>query len=84
MWAVVFASAPAEVDLWTSDTTTSTTTVGAGVTKLNLPLNEAGGYMRARLRRNGAIITDFAPSGYFYQPHPQTYNFNAFTASSPN
>lgn len=82
MWAVVFARAPCDVDLWTSDTNTQTFTVPAGVTKLSMPLTETGGFMRARLRRNGAIVTDFAPSNYFYQSTPQTYNFNAFTASS--
>lgn len=83
MWAVVFASAACEVDLWTSDDNTQTFQLNAGVSKINMPLTETGGYMRARLQRNGNIVTDFAPADYFYQTNPTIYNFNAFTASSP-
>ena len=84
MWAAVFATAPATVTLYTSDNNSQTFNVQAGVSKLSMPLTETGGYMRAVLTRNNAVITDFAPSTYFYQANPSVYNYNAFTASSPN
>ncbi|KAJ3553146.1 hypothetical protein NM688_g3772 [Phlebia brevispora] len=84
MWAVVFATLPATVTLWTSDSNSQTSNVQAGVTKLNMPLTETGGYMRAMLRRDGVVIMDFTPSGYHYEPNPSAYNYNAFTAGSPN
>ena len=84
MWAVVFATAPATVTLYTSDSNSRVFPIQAGVSKLSMPLTETGGYMRAKLSRNNVTITDFAPPTYYYQPNPLVYNYNAFTASSPN
>lgn len=84
MWAVVFATSPGSVTLYTSDTNSQTWSVPAGVTKLSLPLTPTGGYMRATLTRNGVVVTDFAPPGYYFQPKPPNYNYNAFTAGSPD
>lgn len=84
MWAVVFATSAGQVTLYSSDTNSQTFNVNAGVTKLSFPLTETGGYMRATLTRNGVVITDFAPPDYFFQPNPPNYNYNAFTAGSPD
>ena len=81
MWAVIFNTAPSTVNLWTSDSNTQSFNLPAGVSKINMPLTETGGYMRAQMVRNGQVITDFAPSGYFYHPVPDTYNYNVYTAS---
>ena len=83
MWAVVFATQASTVTLWTSDTNSQTFQVPAGVTKLSTPLTETGGYMRGTMVRSGTTIIDFAPSAYYYQHNPSTYDYNAFTASSP-
>ena len=80
MWAVVFNTAPSTVNLWTSDTNTQSFNLPAGVSKINMPLTETGGYMRAQMIRNGVVVTDFAPPNYYYHPDPQLYNYNVFTA----
>lgn len=79
LWAVVFATAPATVTLYTSDTTSQTFQVQAGVNKLSTDLTP-GGYMRGTVQRNGQTVIDFRPQGYTFNANPQTYNYNAFTA----
>ncbi|KIP05382.1 glycoside hydrolase family 71 protein [Phlebiopsis gigantea 11061_1 CR5-6] len=79
LWAVVFATAPGTVTLHTSDTTSQTFSVTAGVNKLSTNLTP-GGYMRGTLARNGQTVIDFTPQGYTFDANPQTYNYNAFTA----
>ena len=81
LWAVVFATAPGTVTLYTSDTAKQTFQVTAGVNKLSMPLTP-GGYMRGTLARGGQTVVDLKPAGYTFTANPQTYNYNAFTAFS--
>lgn len=79
LWAVVFATAPGSVTLYTSDSAQQTFQVQAGVNKLQMELTP-GGYMRGVLTRDGQTVIDLRPQGYTFTATPQTYNFNAFTA----
>ncbi|OCH91847.1 glycoside hydrolase [Obba rivulosa] len=79
LWAVVFATAPASVTLATSDSTSQTFSVPAGVSKLSVALTP-GGYMHGTVSRNGATVVDLNPSDYTFNPNPQTYNYNAYVA----
>ncbi|KAI0917175.1 hypothetical protein AcV5_007718 [Taiwanofungus camphoratus] len=81
LWAVVFATEPATVTLATSDSTSQTFAVPAGVTKLTVPLTP-GGYMHGTISRNGANVIDLQPGGYTFETNPSMYNFNAFVAYS--
>ncbi len=79
MWAVVFATADGQVTLSTSDQTTQTFDVKAGVNKLSLPI-AANGFMKATLTRNGQTVIDFKPDGFSFNPNPEKLNYNAFVA----
>ena len=79
LWAVVLATAPVSVTLYTSDSAQQTFSVTAGVNKLQMPLTP-GGYMRGVLSRNGETVIDFRPQGYNFTATPETYNYNAFAA----
>ncbi|GJE97162.1 glycoside hydrolase family 71 protein [Phanerochaete sordida] len=79
LWAVVFATAPGSVTLYTADSAQQTFQVQAGVNKLQMPLTP-GGYMRGVLERDGQTVIDLRPDGYTFDANPQTYNYNAFTA----
>ena len=79
IWAVVFATAPGTVTLYTADNVQQTFQVQAGVNKLQTDLTP-GGYMRGVLERNGQTVIDFRPQGYNFTANPSTYNYNAFTA----
>lgn len=81
LWAVVFATAPATVTLYTSDSSSQTFSVEAGVNKLSTLLTP-GGYMRGTVVRDGQTVLDLRPAGYTFDANPETYNYNAFTASA--
>ncbi|EIW59482.1 glycoside hydrolase [Trametes versicolor FP-101664 SS1] len=81
LWAVVLATADGELTLATSDTTTQTFPVTAGVNKLSLDLTP-GGFMHGTLVRNGATVIDLKPADYTFNPNPSAFNYNAFTASA--
>ncbi|PSR74813.1 hypothetical protein PHLCEN_2v9527 [Hermanssonia centrifuga] len=83
LWAVVFATANSTVTLYTSDSTSQTFNVNAGVNKISTDLTP-GGYMRGTIVRNGQTIVDFRPDGYNFTANPQAYNYNAFAAVSPS
>lgn len=81
LWVVVFATSPATVTLSTSSTESQTFKVGAGMTKLSLAIS-AGGYMEAVLQRNGQTVINLRPEGFYFNPSPPSYNFNALVVSS--
>ena len=81
IWVVVFATSPATVTLSTSTTDSQTFNVSVGVTKLSLPIT-AGGYMKAVLERNGQTVINLQPHGFYFNPSPPSYNYNAFVISS--
>ncbi|KAI0632101.1 glycoside hydrolase [Trametes polyzona] len=81
LWAVVLATADGQVTLATSDTTSQTFDVKAGVNKLSLALTP-GGFMHGTLTRNGQTVIDLKPDGYKFDPNPAAFNYNAFTASA--
>ena len=81
LWAAVFATAPATVTLYTSDSNSQTFDVQAGVNKLNMLLTP-GGYMRGTITRNGQTVVDLRPQDYTFDANPSSYNYNAFTASA--
>ncbi|TFK87288.1 glycoside hydrolase family 71 protein [Polyporus arcularius HHB13444] len=81
LWAVVLATAAGQLTLSSSDTTSQTFDVQAGVNKLSLPLT-AGGYMRGVLTRGGQTVIDLKPDGFVFNANPSAYNFNAFVANA--
>ncbi|KAI0354941.1 glycoside hydrolase [Trametes cingulata] len=81
LWAVVLATADGQLTLATSDTTTQTFDVKAGVNKLSLDLTP-GGFMHGTLTRNGQTVIDLKPDGYTFDPNPPAFNYNAFVASA--
>ncbi|KAG9315881.1 glycoside hydrolase family 71 protein [Chiua virens] len=81
IWAVVLATSPATVTLSTSPTQSQTFNVPAGASKLSLPIS-AGGFMKAVLQRNSQTIIDLEPQGFYFNPSPSSYNYNALVVSS--
>lgn len=79
LWTVVFATAPGNLTLHTSDNTAQSFPVKAGVNKISTPLTP-GGYMRGVLQRSGQTVIDLQPKGYTFNANPDAYNYNAFTA----
>ena len=77
----MLATADGQVTLATSDTTSQTFDVKAGVNKLSLALTP-GGFMHGTLTRNGQTVIDLKPDGYKFDPNPAAFNYNAFTASA--
>ena len=82
---VVFAVAPAEVMISSSDNgqDSQVVNVPAGVTKLSHPV-DPNGSMKARMERVGVIVAECTPErdGFRFQAHPKTYNFNVYCAMS--
>ncbi|CAA7261571.1 unnamed protein product [Cyclocybe aegerita] len=81
VWAVVMTTEPSTVTLATSDTTSKSFEVPAGVTKLAIPITP-GGTMRGTIQRGGQVIVELNPKEFTFQGSPKTYNFNAFVASA--
>ncbi|KAF8798939.1 glycoside hydrolase family 71 protein [Phlegmacium glaucopus] len=81
IWAVVLTTAPSNVTLSTSPTTSKTFQVPAGLSKLALPITP-GGIMKGTIERNGQTIVELNPNEFTFQGSPTTYNFNAFVASA--
>ncbi|TRM58181.1 glycoside hydrolase [Schizophyllum amplum] len=79
MWAAVFSTAPATVTLRCGSSST-TTTIGAGITKLSAPLS--AGQMTVTMERAGQTIIDYTPADYTYTLNPATYNYNAWVGSA--
>ncbi|KAF9477895.1 glycoside hydrolase family 71 protein [Pholiota conissans] len=81
-WMVVFTTAEATIDAYTTDDSKVTFSVKAGMTKLSFPLQPNGG-MKAVMIRNGAVVTECNPIAYRFESRPGVYNFNACVAMSP-
>lgn len=81
IWAVVFTTGPAKVELYAANGNKVTFDVPAGMTKLSRDSMPDGG-MRGTIVRNGAIVADCTPVGYRYETRPGVYNFNAAVAMS--
>ncbi|KAI9058333.1 glycoside hydrolase family 71 protein [Trametes sanguinea] len=81
LWAVVLATADGSLTLATSDTTSQTFQVKAGVNKFSLDLSP-GGFMHGTLTRNGQTTIDLKPDNYTFNPNPPAFNYNAFVASA--
>ncbi|CAG8667788.1 7841_t:CDS:2 [Acaulospora colombiana] len=90
-WAIVFAKEPCTAILYTPSPTTDpgaqppeinykeamVTDVPSGVNKLRFPLQPTK-TMAIRLEREGNTVLDYVAEGYFFNPSPQVYNFNAW------
>jgi glucan endo-1,3-alpha-glucosidase len=74
-------TAPSNVTLTTSPTTSQTFQVPAGLSKLSLPIFP-GGTMKGTIERGGQTIVELNPSNFTFQANPPTYNFNAFVANA--
>ena len=72
MWAVVFSTGQATVTIRCSSST-NTTTVGAGITKLMTPLSP--GQMTVTMVRNSQTIINYKPTDYTYVTNPATCEF---------
>ncbi|TFK64615.1 hypothetical protein BDN72DRAFT_254871 [Pluteus cervinus] len=81
IWALVMATQPAIVTLSTSNSSSQTFNVPAGVSKLSMPIS-AGGFMKGSIVRNGQTILELNPAQFSFSANPKTYNFNAFVASA--
>ncbi|KAH9480430.1 Glucan endo-1,3-alpha-glucosidase agn1 [Psilocybe cubensis] len=81
VWAIVMTTAPASVVLSTSATNSLTFQVPAGVSKLAIPI-APGDTMSGEIQRDGQTVVSLNPSGFSFNPNPQTFNFNAFVASA--
>lgn len=81
LWAVVFATAPATVELYTTETRKHTFSVAPGMTKLSCPLKADGG-MKATMIRDGEVVASCSPVGYRFESRPGVYNFNVVVAVS--
>ncbi|KAK7472366.1 hypothetical protein VKT23_000483 [Stygiomarasmius scandens] len=79
-WIVIFAREHASVELSTGEQIRKYQ-VCKGVNLLSMRLEEGHG-MGARMYREGVTVAECVPSGYCFEAHPRTYNFNAFTAMS--
>ena len=82
MFVVVLASTASQVQLSTAanpSENVQTFDVPAGATRLAIPLTRNGG-MSGKILRNGEVIASVHPEGFFFNPNPETYNFNAFAA----
>ena len=67
MWAAVFATAPATVILRSGGSSNSFN-VGAGVSKLKIPL--APGKMTVQMIRNGQTTINYTPDEFTYVTNP--------------
>lgn len=81
VWAVVMTIEPSTVVLSTSETSSKSFDVPAGLTKLSVPIS-AGGTMKGVIQRKGKTVVELEPEGFNFQGSPKSYNFNAFVASA--
>lgn len=81
IWAVVFTTSPAQVELHTSENRKETFQVGAGMTKLSCN-QELDGGMRGTIIRNGQVVAECNPIGFRFDSRPGVHNFNAAVAMS--
>ncbi|KAI0635462.1 glycoside hydrolase family 71 protein [Trametes polyzona] len=82
VWAVALLTAPANVTL-SCGSTSQTTQVSAGLSKLKLKFPSANCAVKAVVTRNSTTALNFAPQGFNYNTRPPSYNFNAYVAASP-
>lgn len=81
VWAVVLTTAPSSVTLSTSDSSSQTFDVPAGLSKLSVPIS-AGDTMKGSIVRDNQTVVELSADSFTFQGSPQTYNFNAFVASA--
>ena len=74
-------TAPSNVILTTSPTSSKTFQVPAGLSKLSLPIFP-GGTIKGTIQRDGQTIVELNPTNFTFQANPPTYNFNAFVAGA--
>jgi glucan endo-1,3-alpha-glucosidase len=74
-------TAPSNVTLTTSPTTSKTFQVPAGVTNLTLPIFP-GGTLNGTIERDGQTIVQLTPTNFTFEANPPSYNFNAFVVST--
>ncbi|CAL1710436.1 unnamed protein product [Somion occarium] len=82
LWAVVLLQSPGSVTL-SCGPSIQTFSVGAGLSKLKLPLTETCS-VSSQVVRNGITTVTFSPPGFNFNTNPPSYNFNAFVAASPS
>lgn len=80
---VVFATAACKMRLYSDEKNSKSFMVGAGMTRLSLPLRVGGG-MRARMKRDGVVVLDCHPREFTFTGSPEVYNFNAFVTMVEN
>ncbi|KAK0187984.1 glycoside hydrolase family 71 protein, partial [Armillaria mellea] len=81
VWAVVLTTAPSSVTLSTSDSSSQTFDVPAGLSKLSVSISP-GDTMKGTIVRDGQTVVELNPDSFTFQGSPQTYNYNAFVASA--
>ncbi|KAK0201898.1 glycoside hydrolase family 71 protein [Desarmillaria ectypa] len=81
VWAVVLTTAPSSVTLSTSDSSSQTFDVPAGLSKLSVPISP-GDTMKGTIARDGQTVVELNADSFIFEGSPQTYNYNAFVASA--
>ncbi|KAI9069016.1 glycoside hydrolase family 71 protein [Trametes sanguinea] len=81
LWSVALLASPANVTL-SCGTSSQTTAVPAGLSKLKLKLS-SNCAVKAVVTRNSTTVLSFSPAGFSFNTRPRTYNYNAFVAASP-
>ncbi|TFK45075.1 glycoside hydrolase family 71 protein [Crucibulum laeve] len=81
LWAVILATTPATVEIYTTEVKKEIFEVKAGLTKLSCALTPDGG-MRATMRRSAQTVAECNPVGFRFERRPGVHNFNAFVAMS--
>lgn len=78
LWAVIFAQAPAIVEITTAPWVWQTAAVAPGVTRLSVDLAPGFG-MSATMTRSENVVVSIDPGlNFVFDPFPETYNYNAF------
>ncbi|KAK0491404.1 glycosyl hydrolase family 71-domain-containing protein [Armillaria novae-zelandiae] len=75
LWALVFATSSASVTLQIGGSS-QTFSVGAGATKLSIPLDY--GQITVQMVRNSQTVISQTDTGFTYIANPSQYNYNAY------
>ncbi|KAK0206918.1 glycosyl hydrolase family 71-domain-containing protein [Desarmillaria ectypa] len=79
LWALVFATSSASVTLQIGGSS-QTFSIGAGVTKLSIPLDY--GKITVKMVKNSQIVIDQTPTDFTYIASPSQYNYNAYAGAA--
>ncbi|KAK0243169.1 glycoside hydrolase family 71 protein [Armillaria nabsnona] len=79
LWALVFATSSASVTLQIGGSS-QTFSVGAGVTKLSIPMDY--GQITVKMVKNSQTVIDKTATDFTYVANPSQYNYNAYAGAA--